>query len=301
MLVIGDVGVDLVMGPVGEWPTIGTEVIVDRSEMRLGGSAGNTFLAARLLGAPCRVISATGSDLFGSWLAEQIEAVGGSVGRLDGPTSLTAGIIHQCGERSFFTTKGHLERLSWDDLSGLLPEATEGDIVIMTGVFLLPRLRATYPSLLRELRANGFQIALDTGWPSEGWSAAVRDEVLSWIALSDHILLNEAEIVALTETDNVEQALSALASSLREDATLVVKTGPDGAIGMQGGICCAATAPKVTPFDTIGAGDSFNAGYLYARLAGQDLRSALEAGCKTASRIISRFPRAAMRPGELAP
>ena len=53
-------------------------------------------------------------------------------------------------------------------------------------------------------------------------------------------------------------------------------------------------------FDTIGAGDSFNAGYLLGRLNGYDLQDSLIAGCNAAASIISRFPRRQIRPGELA-
>jgi ribokinase len=53
-------------------------------------------------------------------------------------------------------------------------------------------------------------------------------------------------------------------------------------------------------FDTIGAGDSFNAGYLLARLDGAGLAEALAAGCQAATAIIARFPRRSIAPGDLA-
>ena len=39
LIVIGDVGVDLVQGPISAWPRIGPETLVERSELRAGGSA----------------------------------------------------------------------------------------------------------------------------------------------------------------------------------------------------------------------------------------------------------------------
>jgi ribokinase len=59
-------------------------------------------------------------------------------------------------------------------------------------------------------------------------------------------------------------------------------------------------APQATIFDPIGAGDSFNAGYLLARLNGADLATAVASGCQAASAIISRFPRRTIGRGELA-
>jgi ribokinase len=300
LTIIGDVGVDLVMGPVEGWPAIGTETIVPRSETRLGGSAGNTLLAMRCLGAECRLLSHTGNDMFGAWLAGQVERLGGTLGSVDAPTSITTAIIHECGERSFFTTRGHFEHVSWESQRADLDDAGDGDIALLTGVFLLPKLRAAYPSLLLELRRRGYGIALDTGWPSEGWTAAVRREVADWIPHCDHLLVNEVELTDLTGESDIDRATAAVSALLPADATLVVKLGAKGAIGRQGGSTCSARAPEVIPFDTIGAGDSFNAGYLHARLGGRDLTRSLNAGCTLASRIISRFPRHAIAPGELA-
>lgn len=171
---------------------------------------------------------------------------------------------------------------------------------VEVGRFLLPQLRAFYPSLLSELRDRGYNIALDTGWPPEGWTPAARREVAGWIAQCDHLLVNETELLHLTSESDLNRAISAVEPLLRADATLVVKLGANGALGRQGGAACSAMAPEVAPFDTIGAGDSFNAGYLHARLSGCDLTTSLDAGCTVASSIISRFPRHAILPGELA-
>lgn len=300
LTIIGDVGVDLVMGPVDGWPAIGTELVVPRSETRLGGSAGNTLLAMRCLGAECRLLSTTGNDMFGAWLAEQVEGLGGRLGRIDAPTSVTTAIVHACGDRSFFTTKGHLEQVGWESLCGHLDDAGAGDIALVTGAFLMPRLRSAYATMLPELRRRGYRIAVDTGWPSEGWTAAVRREVAGWVAQCDDLLINETELMHLTGESHFNRALAAAGALLAADATLVVKLGAKGAIGLQRGSTCSVKAPDVTPFDTIGAGDSFNAGYLHARLSGSDLAMSLDAGCTLASRIISRFPRHEIAPGELA-
>jgi sugar/nucleoside kinase (ribokinase family) len=86
---------------------------------------------------------------------------------------------------------------------------------------------------------------------------------------------------------------------LRRAATLVVKTGARGAIGIQDGHRRECAAPPATIFDTTGAGDSFNAGYLLARSRGAGLGDSLAAGCHAASTIISRFPRRSISAGDL--
>lgn len=301
LTIIGDICIDLILGPVDGWPTIGTEILMERSEMRAGGSAGNTALAMRYLGAPCRLHSEVGNDSFGGWLAQQFADVSADLHGCDAATSISTGIIHKCGERTFFTTRGHLEKLCWRDIGRQIsPAPYPGAIALLTGVFLLPRMRAVYGEIIEKLRSLGYQVALDTGWPSGGWTDATRAEVLGWIAACDHILLNEIEVTALAAEDDLDRAMQRLVDALRPNATLVAKTGAKGAIGLQDGRRFAAAASLVQPFDTIGAGDSFNAGYLDARLGGASLDEALGAGCRTAARVIAHFPRQAIGHGEFA-
>lgn len=301
LIIIGDIGVDLVLGPISDWPQPGTETLMERSELRAGGSAGNAALAVNYLGGHCRLVSVVGNDDLGGWLREQLRGLGTFLDVCDAPTTLSVGLIHSWGERTFFTTRGHLEKLSYEHVRNrLLPAPDCDSIALLSGVFLTPQLRARYPQLIEELGALGYQVALDTNWPPQNWSPALRAEVGSWISKCRHVMLNELEVASLGDSTDLNVALERLVPLLRPDATLVVKLGPKGAIGVQGGRRSDCPAPQVTIFDTIGAGDSFNAGYLLARSGGAGLADALAAGCNGASNIIARFPRRSISRGELA-
>jgi sugar/nucleoside kinase (ribokinase family) len=173
-------------------------------------------------------------------------------------------------------------------------------IALLCGVFLTPALRASYPLLIRELQALGYGIALDTNWPPQDWSAALRDEVAGWISCCDHVLLNDLEVRSLADSDDLALAIDRLAPMLKRGASLVVKIGARGALAIQDGQRCEQAAPQAAIFDTIGAGDSFNAGYLLARLDGAALVESLAAGCEAATSIIARFPRRSIAAGDLA-
>jgi sugar/nucleoside kinase (ribokinase family) len=301
LVIIGDVGVDLVLGPISEWPRVGTETLVDRSELRAGGSAANAALAVSYLGGHSQLLSVVGNDEPGAWLRGQLQALGATLAVCDAPTTLSVGLIHSCGERTFFTTRGHLEALSHEILRPCIPRAPDaGSIALLSGIFLTPALRAAYPLLIRELHALGYRVALDTNWPPQGWSEALRAEVASWVSASDHVLLNELEVRSLADTIDLTAAIERLAAMLKRGATLVVKTGARGAIGTEDGQRCECAAPQASMFDTVGAGDSFNAGYLLARLDGAGLAESLAAGCRAASAIIARFPRRSIAAGDLA-
>jgi sugar/nucleoside kinase (ribokinase family) len=150
------------------------------------------------------------------------------------------------------------------------------------------------------LHALGYRVALDTNWPPQGWSAALREEVATWVSASDHVLLNELEVRSLADTADLTAAIERLTPMLKRGATLAVKTGARGAIGTEDGQRCESAAPESSTFDTVGAGDSFNAGYLLARLDGAGLAESLAAGCRAASAIITRFPRRSIAAGDLA-
>ena len=296
LLVIGDVGVDLVMGPIGDWPRVGTEILMDKSEVRPGGSAGNAVLAARYLGERAELVSAVGSDELGSWLRDQLDGEGAALAVCDGPTTLTVGVIHASGERTFFTTRGHLEQLTYELLRPRVPPSGPGSIALLSGAFLTPALRASYPRLIDELIRLGYRVALDTNWPPPGWSPALRVEVAGWIARCDHVLLNDLEVMSLADAaTDLDTALARLAPRLKPGATLVAKSGERGAVAVADGRRCECAATRATIFDTVGAGDSFNAGYLLARLHGAGLDDALAAGCAAAATILSSFPRRALR------
>ena len=301
LTIIGDIGVDLVLGPLSGWPRVGTETIMEQSELRAGGSAGNAALAVSYLGGASRLLSVVGNDDLGAWLSDQFRGVGASLEVCDAATTLSVGLIHACGERTFFTTRGHLEKLSYELLRPrLTPAPHSNSIALLSGVFLTPTLRRDYLRLIRDLNALGYQVALDTNWPPQNWNSELRAEVGSWISQCEHVLLNELEVASLGDSPDPAVAIDRLARLLKPGATLVVKTGPRGATATQGGRRYNCPAPRAEIFDTIGAGDSFNAGYLLARLNGCELPDSLAAGCNTASTIIARFPRRSIAPGELA-
>jgi ribokinase len=301
LTIIGDVGVDIVLGPIDHWPAVGTEALMDRSELRPGGSAANAALAATYLGAPCRLLSSVGNDGLGTWLAEQFRGLDASLQVCESATSVSVGIIHSCGERTFLTTRGHLEAFAYEHVRPFVTRAKHrNSIALLSGVFLTPKLRRNYSRLLDEVAALGYQIALDTGWPSGNWNDELREQAFGWVEKCDHVLLNEIEAAHLGDSNDLPVAIANVSRRLKAGASLVVKNGAKGAIGFQAGATMRVDAVPSAVFDTIGAGDSFNAGYLLARLEGSDLTDSLAAGCRAAAAVITRFPRRSIKPGELA-
>ena len=289
--VAGNVNVDLILGPLAQWPRVGTETLLPHYELRVGGQAGNSGLALAALGAQHRVIANMGDDALGRWLRDAFPEASPAWARASAPTTVTVGLVHTGGERTFFTSTGHLAEFSPGQVLSQLPaRARRGDIVLLCGVFLSPLLVAGGLALCEQLAQRAYALALDTGWPDRGWESA-RATVARWLPFMEHVLLNELETLALSDMPDLNRAAAWFLAHMRPGARLVVKCGPEGARAWCGIERARCAAPAVQVIDTVGAGDIFNAGYLLGIASGQSLEDSVRLGVEIASKAISTSPR----------
>lgn len=291
--VIGNANPDIVLGPLAEWPEPGTETFLERCDMRPGGSAANTALVLARLGARAGLVSATGSDGMGRWLAAHFTGQLDRVARLDHATGLSVGVLHPGAERSFLSFDGHLGALDLPLVLDALEDwPLQGALAMVSGGFALPALAPDMPALMTRLALAEAEIAIDPGWPDGGWTAESRAAFHRSACRARHVLLNDKELRGLTGIHDLEEAARNLLAELPPDAWVIAKRGARGALAFgPGGASEAATAPATSPFDTVGAGDAFNAGYLAELAAGGTMAAALARGTETASRVIADFPR----------
>ncbi|MBP1886788.1 carbohydrate kinase family protein [Sinorhizobium mexicanum] len=298
LAVIGNVNIDLILGPAEPWPKAGTEIIVDHDELRVGGCAGNSALAWDSLGVDYAIAANVGNDQFGIWLKDAfggrarewpVEAVG---------TTLSVGITHPDGERTFFTTRGHLPLFSFDEVRTMLDgERLRGGCALLAGSFLTDALTHAYDAFFDWADAHDIAVALDTGWPLEGWTEANKRKTLDWLKRCHCALFNEVETTTLTGETDPGEAARHLKARMPSEAIVVVKRGPHGALALdQTGAQFSVPAPRVNVVDTIGAGDVFNAGFLAALTADLPLEQCLGVGVTVASEAISTLPRSYGKP-----
>lgn len=294
LAVAGNVNVDLIMGPVAPWPRAGTEIFVDHEELRAGGEAGNVALAWRALGADFQIAGNLGNDEFGRYLRGEFGDLARRWPVAPAPTTLSVGLTHPDGERTFLTTRGHLPVFSLADVLECLDGSRlSGGLLLVCGIFLLPELARQSADLFAWAREHDIDVALDTGWPPGGWTDGTAAEARVWLSGCRHLLFNEVEACAITGATDVETAARALLDLMAHpEAEVVVKRGAEGALGLgRGGEAVRLPATPVQVVDTIGAGDAFDAGYLFAVASGAGLEDAIRQGIDTASAAISTVPR----------
>ncbi len=294
LAVLGNVNLDLIVGPLAPWPEPGTEVTVAHHQVRAGGAAGNVALAWQELGIPFQIAANVGNDAFGQFLRSEFGAVADRWPVTGTSTTLSIGVTHPSGERTFITPLGHLNDFTVEQALSCIDEnRLRGGILLTCGSFVMPQLAAAYDALFEWADARSIEVALDTGWPPDGWSEATIAATRGWIARCHHLLLNEVEAVALSRTSDPEDAAQSLVAGMQQpNPMVVVKQGPRGALACSSS-CEIVRVPAldVAVIDTIGAGDAFNAGYLASVAAGQATEKALRCGVKTASAAISAAPR----------
>jgi ribokinase len=292
--VIGNANLDIVMGPLENWPERGTEAFLPKSDFRIGGSAANTALALRRLNVTSGLVGGCGTDAAGAILMAAFADPLDRIIRFPTATGVSVGVLFPDAERSFLSNPGHLAEMSLDHvLAALADWPLDGAIALVSGAFALPASLAGQGALLDHLRIMGAQVAIDPGWPDGGWTAQVRRQVAVWAARADHVLLNDKELAGLSGCDQPQAGLAWLADRCGPATTLVAKAGAQGCFARQGAQTAHALAQPLAVFDTVGAGDAFNAGYLAAIARGDDLRAALCAGNAIAGQVVAQFPRVA--------
>lgn len=296
VLVAGNVNVDLLLGPLSPWPQPGSEVVVEHLQLRVGGALGNTALALHALGVPADYAANVGDDLFGMWLHEELAAHGCALSVTPGSTAVTVGMSHPDAQRTFVTHEGHFKAFDVEPLRQQVEMLGPGDIFIVCGYFLIPSLRAHATELCGTARARGGSVLLDTGWPPEGWTDSVRREIYELLGVCDYFLPNHEELGGLTEEPEVRAGLAHLASF----AKTIVKLGSEGASYLDINRMVSVRAPAVAVVDTVGAGDTFNAAFVYGLREGWSWQQATELAVQAASQAISSRPRRYPLPSDLA-
>ncbi len=278
VVVVGDLNPDLVLtGDVT--PAFGqTEKLIDDARVVVGSSAGIFACGAARLGLRVAFAGLVGKDAFGDFMRGALAERGvdtSSVVVTDEVTTGVSVILSLVNDRAILTHLGTIGalRLAHIDM-GLVARARH---LHLASYFLLAGLRPDVPALLDQAHALGLTVSLDTNYdPVETWDGGLR----AALARADVFLPNAVEATAITGMPDPHAALAALAALT---PTVAVKLGAEGAIARHGEETAASPSFPVRVADTTGAGDSFDAGFVYGWLQGWDLARCLRVACACGS------------------
>ena len=273
------------------------QIDLDAGSARIGfaGDTANTAIYLARLGQDVAYVTNLGTDAFSTQMlagfaAEGVgcQLIGRHPDRLPGVYAIETDAQ---GERSFrYWRDSSAARTLFGGVGASLADLGQFDVIYLSGITLAilpPDIRAALITTAAQLRAAGKMVVFDTNhrprlWPDPATARTSFDAM--WAATS----------LALPSYDDEERLYPGLTPAQVVDriaalgaAEVVLKNGAAGPLIRAGGATVQTDLPQADwVIDTSGAGDSFNAGYLAARLAGAGPVEAAGAGHALAVRVI---------------
>jgi sugar/nucleoside kinase (ribokinase family) len=262
--IAGEINLDLVLDGIEEPMPVERELLATSFRITLGSSAAILAHNLSALGTRVGFASLAAKDDFSkmalAYLAERKVDLSG-VRYSDSPAG--SGVTIVVNHRTVRHILSYLGTTSEMNASHLDVEyLCSSRHFHLSSLFLLKGVHKDLPGLFKKIRQRGLTISLDTNDdPEDAWGGVLDD----LLPLIDVLLPNERELLRITKTSTVDDALVAAAGKV---PLIVVKCGSRGSIVQRGSERHLVPPIKLTPVDAIGAGDSFNAGFLACYVRG---------------------------------
>jgi sugar/nucleoside kinase (ribokinase family) len=272
--IAGELNLDLILYGLPEQLPPERELLADRMMLTLGSSSAIVAHNLAALGSRVGFQSLIGDDPLGQIALDRLQQSGVDISQVRRvPGSTTTGltvILHHQQWRNILTYAGTIAETSWQHLD--LDYLADSRHFHLSSYYLQKALRPRVGELFQHLKSKGLTISLDTNDdPDDKWEGGLQ-EVLRHV---DVFLPNEREACKAAGTEDLEVAIEKLS---RQVPLVVVKLGPKGALAQRGNERITVPSQPVVPVDTVGAGDSFDAGFLHQYVKGADLSMCLSSG-----------------------
>jgi sugar/nucleoside kinase (ribokinase family) len=286
VIVIGELNVDIILNQIENFPEMGKEILAQNMNITLGSSSAIFASNLSTLGAKVAFVGKIGKDNFASVILESLNLKNVDTSHIIQSETLNTGatiVLNYDEDRAMVTYPGAMEDLKMDDIDfGFLATARH---LHFSSVFLQPGIRKSLPVLFAKAKSFGLTTSLDPQWdPAEKWNVDLT-ELLPQL---DVFLPNKTEFLLLTGAKSLEDGIS-LVKEIAPNLILIVKNGSDGAYGWSKGKLTHQPAFLNTRVvDCIGAGDSFNSGFIHAFISGNPIEKCLEKGALTGAVSTTR-------------
>ena len=269
--IAGEINLDLILYGLAEQMPTERELLASGFAITLGSSSAILAHNLAALGSRVGFVTKVGDDSFGTLAVKRLRERGVDLAGVAHGVKFGVTLILPHGpRRHILTYPGTISELRFEDLD--LDYLASARHFHMSSLFLQRELLSHVPELFRRMKSAGLTTSLDTNDdPDDHWDSAL-EEILPHV---DILLPNEREAMKISRSGDLETALSRLAKKVQ---TVVVKMGASGAVAIQDGRRFSVPAVPVTVIDPIGAGDSFDAGFLHQFLSGANITSCLTYG-----------------------
>jgi ribokinase len=286
ILTFGDMCVDLIVTGHDVVPQFGQfEKLVEDYELEMGGSSNIFACQSAKLGLHVGILGRVGDDDFGRLVLRRLVESGVDVQHVTVDPASKTGLgmaLCQGNDRAILTYLG--------SLNAIFPEEISDDLLRSArhlhhgSFFLQTNLRPAIPGIFARARSFGLSTSLDTNWdPKEEWNGPLQYT----LPLTDVFLPNEQEARFISRTSSVDEAIQVFQGM--GVAITAVKQGEKGALVVSKGEHHTCVLPASTGGDSIGAGDSFDAGFLAGWLRGMPLDQCLQIACQCGREVAAQI------------
>ncbi len=291
VLVVGDTNVDLEI----RLPTETHRETHANPDPQLfgGGSAANTAAALARLGVACRFAGAVGDDSFGRFAVESLSEAGVDTSPVTvapgDPTVAVVAVVQPDGDRLIYVWPPSGGAHGALQPSHTVDAVTGSTWLHVSGICLRVRpARDAVLAAMRRARSDGIPVSFDLNLRLEnwGWEAGFREVVETAVELADVVLgAASDEIGALAGISDPVEAAKALAGG---DRLVIARLGAAGAVACSANAVTTGPGFEVSVVDTVGAGDAFDAGFIAARIQGDDVAGAVRWGNAVAGLTVAQ-------------
>jgi sugar/nucleoside kinase (ribokinase family) len=271
--VVGELNLDLIVYGLPQDLVLERELLASDLRITLGSSSAIFAHNLAQLGNKVGFSSCIGDDPLGGICLERLTEASVDLSRVRRFKNKTTGltvILQQPKERYILTYPGTMYEFKEDDLD--FNYIFNAKHLHVCSYFLQKGLRSSWKDILRKAKQAGLTTSLDTNDdPEDRWS----DDTQSLFKYVDILLPNEREACKLAKVDEIERAADILSNKV---PVLVIKRGSQGAIARVGKDKYVELPPVVEMVDPVGAGDSFDAGFIHQFIRGAKIEDCLKFG-----------------------
>jgi len=267
VIVVGELNVDLIINKIDSFPELGKEKLADEMILTLGSSTAIFASNLSVLGTVVGFIGKIGNDSFGELIIECLNEKKVNTDLIIKDDSVKTGatiVLNFNEDRAMITHPGAMEKLTIADIN--TDDLKRSRHLHFSSFFLQPGINNDIEKLFKMAKELGLTTSLDPQWdPAEKWEINL-EKLLPYV---DVFLPNTTELLNLTKENKVENAINKIKSYSN---AVVVKKGNKGSIVFNNGETITKEAfLNTNVVDAIGAGDSFDAGFISKYINGSTL------------------------------
>lgn len=278
VVALGELNVDLILNRIDGAPEVGKEKFCQDMILTLGSSTAIFAANAAALGTKVAFCGMIGNDSFGDLVEKSLKAKNVDTRYLVHQDKYATGAticLNYNEDRANVTYQGAMDFMRLSDINKELFQNTKH--IHISSIFMQTGLREDIMNILQLAKQNGVTVSLDTQWdPAETWQL----DYTKVLPLIDLFLPNEKELMCLTGSKSIEEGINKIAPYVNN---AVIKCGNQGSllIKKDGSTNLLKPYLNTNVVDAIGAGDSFNAGFISRFVQGDDLETCQKYGNMT--------------------